>query len=46
MPNDHFVDGNKMVGIDSGTTREISKLAFTRHAHYLIAQNSDSRIKL
>jgi len=42
-PEDHFVDVNKMVGIGSGTSREINDLALTRYACYLIAQNGDSR---
>lgn len=41
--DDHFVDVNKMVGIGSGTSREINDLALTRYACYLIAQNGDPR---
>ncbi|MDQ3495280.1 MAG: DNA damage-inducible protein D [Pseudomonadota bacterium] len=40
---DHFVDVNKMVGIGSGTSREINDLALTRYACYLIVQNGDPR---
>jgi DNA-damage-inducible protein D len=37
----HFVDVNKMVGIGSGTSREINDIKLTRYACYLIAQNGD-----
>ena len=40
---DHFPDVRKMVEIGSGTSREISDLALTRYACYLIAQNGDPR---
>ena len=40
---DHFPDVGKMVGIGSGSEREINDLALTRYACYLIAQNGDSR---
>lgn len=40
---DHFVEVNKMVMIGSEGTREISDLALSRYACYLIAQNGDSR---
>ena len=40
---DHFVGVNKMVGIGSGTSREIDDLALTRYACYLIAQNGNPR---
>lgn len=42
-PRDHFVDVNKLVGIGSGTSREINDLALSRYACYLIAQNGDPR---
>ena len=38
---DHFVDVNKMVGLGSGSQREIDDVALTRYACYLIAQNGD-----
>ena len=41
--DDHFVEVNKMVLIGSEGTREISDLALSRYACYLIAQNGDSR---
>ncbi len=41
--DDHFVEVNKMVMIGSEGTREISDLALSRYACYLIAQNGDSR---
>ena len=40
--SDHFVDINKMVGLGSGSRREIEDIALTRYACYLIAQNGDS----
>jgi len=40
---DHFVEVNKMVLIGSEEMREISDLALSRYACYLIAQNGDSR---
>ncbi len=40
--NDHFVESDKMVAIGSGTQREITDIALTRYACYLIAQNGDS----
>ena len=39
--HDHFVDVNKMVGLGSGSEREIADIALTRYACYLIAQNGD-----
>jgi DNA-damage-inducible protein D len=38
---DHFVEINKMVGIGSGTTRNLEDIALTRYACYLVAQNGD-----
>lgn len=40
---DHFADAGKMVGIGSGTAREINDMALDRYACYLIAQNGDPR---
>jgi DNA-damage-inducible protein D len=39
--SDHFVEINKMVGLGSGSQREITDVALTRYACYLIAQNGD-----
>ena len=38
---DHFVDIHEMVGIGSGATREMSSVALSRYACYLIVQNAD-----
>lgn len=40
-PNDHFLDVTKKVALGSGAEREISDIALTRYAAYLIAQNGD-----
>jgi DNA-damage-inducible protein D len=42
-PADHFVGVNKMVGLGSGSQREVDDLMLTRYACYLIAQNGDPR---
>ena len=39
---DHFPDIGKMVGLGSGSQREVTDIALTRYACYLIAQNGDS----
>jgi DNA-damage-inducible protein D len=41
--DDHFVDVNKMVGLGSGSQRNIEDILLTRYACYLIAQNGDPR---
>ena len=38
---DHFLDITKKVSLGSGAEREISDIALTRYACYLIAQNGD-----
>ncbi len=38
----HFADFGKMVEIGSGVSREISDVALTRYACYLVAQNGDA----
>ena len=40
---DHFVDVNKMIEVGKTAEREVSDIALTRYACYLIAQNGDPR---
>ena len=40
--SDHFPDIRKMIGIAKGAEREITDIALTRYACYLIAQNGDT----
>lgn len=41
--SDHFVDANKMVGLGSGSEREITDIMLSRYACYLTVQNGDPR---
>ncbi|MCA0447111.1 MAG: DNA damage-inducible protein D [Bacteroidetes bacterium] len=41
LVSDHFADIRKMVSLGSGSKREVSDLALTRYACFLIAQNGD-----
>ena len=40
-PQDHFAGIRKMVDLGSGARREITDIALSRYACYLIAQNGD-----
>jgi DNA-damage-inducible protein D len=42
-PQNHFASAGKMVGIGSGTRREVPDFHLSRFACYLIAQNGDPR---
>ena len=42
-PSHHFADAGKMVGLGSGSVREVVDYHLSRFACYLIAQNSDPR---
>lgn len=42
LPEDHFVEVNKMVKLGSQSQREIDDYMLTRYACYLVAQNWDS----
>lgn len=40
--SDHIAEIGKMVGLGSGSQREVTDFALTRYACYLVAQNGDS----
>lgn len=40
--SDHFANVGKMVGLGSGSQREIEDIALTRYACYLVAQNGNT----
>ena len=40
---DHFPGAGKMVGLGSGSVREVDDYMLTRYACYLVAQNGDPR---
>jgi DNA-damage-inducible protein D len=42
-PHNHFASAGKMVGLGSGSEREVDDYQLSRFACYLIAQNGDSR---
>jgi DNA-damage-inducible protein D len=46
LTSDHFADIGKMVDLGSGSAREITDIAFTRYACYLVAQNGDATTKV
>ena len=41
--DDHFPDVGKMVGVGSGTERQLVDYYLSRYACYLIAQNGDPK---
>lgn len=43
LPENHFASAGKMVGLGSGSQREVPDFHLSRFACYLIAQNGDSR---
>lgn len=43
IPQNHFAGAGKMVGIGSGSAREVDDYQLSRFACYLIAQNGDPR---
>lgn len=43
LPDNHFANVGKMVGLGSGSTRSVDDYHLSRFACYLIAQNGDPR---